>query len=315
MMHVAILAAIIVGGVVGLACVAAAYWVIRRRSRKRKPAMLEKRFGAFTLTGNLANEFTFPITEIYSVSTLLLGRGSSADVVIGQHKRQQRRYAIKMIDTSRKEIIWRYDREKNFLKDIEHGNIARLYEVYIAPSAMFFVTDLCTGTSSPPPSPPTCADWSSVGGHLGATLKATPHGFLEEAVAKRYIYQILGAVIHCHNHGLCHRDIKLQNILKENNSDNAQVKLIDFGNAVRFFGKVPLSKVVGTTYTAAPEVFRKSYDERCDIWSLGVVGYILLSGRRPFERTEAADNVSKETSIIQAILAGLLHHNPPPLLC
>jgi calcium-dependent protein kinase len=94
----------------------------------------------------------------------------------------------------------------------------------------------------------------------------------------------------------------------ENHSADAQVKVIDFGNAVRYRGQTPLTKVVGTTYTAAPEVFRKQYDERCDVWSLGVVTYILLSGRRPFERVEIAQNVkSKESSVIASILMGRYH--------
>ncbi len=135
-----------------------------------------------------------------------------------------------------------------------------------------------------------------------------PKNAFPEEKARNYVLQILRALVHCHERGICHRDIKLQNILMENHSQDAQVKVIDFGNAVRYRGQTPLTKVVGTTYTAAPEVFRKHYDERCDVWSLGVVTYILLSGRRPFERVEIAQNVkSKESSVIASILMGRYH--------
>jgi calcium-dependent protein kinase len=186
--------------------------------------------------GNLVQECAVPITDRYHVTKTLLGRGSSAEVVVGEHLRTNRRFAIKIIDISRKEVVWRYEREKNFLKDLEHTNVVRLYEVYSSTNAMFFVMELCTG------------------GHLGRLLKSYKNG-LSEQDAKRYVLQITRAIMHCHQRGICHRDIKLQNILLESNAPDAQVKIVDFGNAVRFRGNTPLTKVVGTTYTAAPEVY------------------------------------------------------------
>lgn len=124
----------------------------------------------------------------------------------------------------------------------------------------------------------------------------------------RYVTQIVHAIAHCHKLGICHRDIKLQNILLEHRGGDAQVKLIDFGNGQRFRGQLPMRKIVGTTYTAAPEVFKECYDERCDVWSLGVVAYILLSGRRPFESVDIPNQPrAKESSLIASILMGRYH--------
>jgi calcium/calmodulin-dependent protein kinase I len=88
----------------------------------------------------------------------------------------------------------------------------------------------------------------------------TPNGRLDEPHAQRYLCQLVGALVHCHQHGVCHRDIKLQNILLETRTFDAQVKLIDFGNAKRFSTaegeEKPLFRTIaGTTYTMAPEVW------------------------------------------------------------
>eukprot|EP01031_Cornospumella_fuschlensis_P035319 gene35319-42797_t len=290
MLHLGIIIAIAVGGTALLALLTYTLrWWFLRFAQLKLP-LLEQRDGAFSISGNLVQELYVPITNYYTFTAKLLGRGSSAEVVIAVHTRTKRRYAVKIIDTQKKEIIWRYDREKNFLKDIEHPNVTRLFEVYVAPAQLFFVTDLCKG------------------GHLGNALRQTPHGFLDEMDARRYTKQVLSALIHVHKLGICHRDVKLQNIVRESNMPSAQVKLIDFGNSVRYVNKLPLTKVVGTTYTAAPEVFRKEYDERCDIWSLGVVCYILLCGKRPFEKTEVeVDGKHKDEGIINNILAGKFH--------
>lgn len=92
----------------------------------------------------------------------------------------------------------------------------------------------------------------------------------------------MSAIVYCHGIGVVHRDLKPENILIDKELNNS-VKVIDFGTSV-FYQKDGelLSKLLGTPYYIAPEVLNKKYDERCDVWSIGVILYVLLSGKPPF---------------------------------
>jgi calcium-dependent protein kinase len=154
------------------------------------------------------------------------------------------------------------------------------------------------------------------GGHLEDYLNVRPSRFLPENEAKALIRQLVSAVAHIHSRGICHRDIKLQNILIENDgASDPQVKLIDFGFATRFVGVTPLKTRIGTPYTTAPEVFKQSYDERCDVWSVGVVSYVILSGCRPFPSTAVRGEFSGQSTkaaLVSSIIKGKFHFNHSP---
>ena len=79
-----------------------------------------------------------------------------------------------------------------------------------------------------------------------------------------------------------HRDLKPENFLFENTDPSSEIKIIDFGLANKFGNKSKLSSIVGTPYYVAPEVLNGSYSKECDIWSLGVIMYILLCSYPPF---------------------------------
>lgn len=91
---------------------------------------------------------------------------------------------------------------------------------------------------------------------------------------------------------MCHRDLKPENILLES-GDKSTIKVIDFGTSQVFENEEKMELVLGTAYYIAPEVLAGKYDEKCDIWSIGVILYILLSGEPPFPGSSDAEIIQK----------------------
>ncbi|XP_071698154.1 CDPK-related kinase 3-like isoform X1 [Rutidosis leptorrhynchoides] len=113
-------------------------------------------------------------------------------------------------------------------------------------------------------------------------------GRYTEADAKMIIVQILSVVAFCHLQGVVHRDLKPENFLFMSKSEDADMKLIDFGLSDFIRPEERLNDIVGSAYYVAPEVLHRSYSLEADIWSIGVISYILLCGSRPFwARTES----------------------------
>ena len=94
------------------------------------------------------------------------------------------------------------------------------------------------------------------------------------------MHQLLLAVSYCHSKNVSHRDLKPENILL---CDDGSIRLLDFGTAKDFSDGKPLSGIFGTYFYMAPEILTKeTYDSKCDLWSVGVVMYLLVSGQLPF---------------------------------
>lgn len=104
-----------------------------------------------------------------------------------------------------------------------------------------------------------------------------------EREAATLFKQIMSAICYCHSQGICHRDLKPENLLFLNNEDNSPLKVIDFGlSKIHNKGDSKMTTKVGTAYYVAPEVLKGDYDEKCDIWSTGVILFIILCGEPPF---------------------------------
>ena len=116
-----------------------------------------------------------------------------------------------------------------------------------------------------------------------------------EEVAAEITSQLLSSIVYCHERKIVHRDLKPENILIESSADSKIViKVIDFGTADTFSATGKLKTVMGTPYYIAPEVLMESYNEKCDVWSCGVILFILLSGTPPF-------NGANDEDIIKAV--------------
>lgn len=112
--------------------------------------------------------------------------------------------------------------------------------------------------------------------------KISQEQFFSERDAANIIKQVLSAINYIHSHNIVHRDLKPENLLLDKQSDNPRVTIIDFGTAGVFESGKKLNQKYGTPYYIAPEVLKRSYNEKCDEWSCGVILYILLCGYPPF---------------------------------
>eukprot|EP00435_Cladocopium_sp_Y103_P049800 s587_g15.t1 len=159
--------------------------------------------------------------------------------------------------------------EVEVLKQLDHPNICKLYEVFEDDDNIFLVMDLCRG---------------------GELFDRITQGDLGgEAQVAKLIRQLSHAVRYCHDRGIIHRDIKPENILFVSSDSDAPAKLIDFGIACHFKQTEHRKDEKGTEAYLAPEVKNNSsYSEKCDLWSLGVLLYAMLSGSLPFKSAAAA---------------------------
>jgi len=167
------------------------------------------------------------------------------------------------------------ENEIGILKNLDHPNILKIHESYECEKRYYIVTDICKG------------------GELFDEI--TKNKFFTENNAAQVMYALLRCLKYLHEQGIMHRDLKPENLLLEENKNYEQVKLIDFGTAKKFESKdLPITQMVGTPYYIAPEVIKKSYNEKCDLWSAGVIMYIILSGQPPFggrNEKQIMDNV------------------------
>lgn len=213
--------------------------------------------------------FGRPIEDVYDGvhDGPILGSGVSGLVRKVTHKKTGVEYAVKCLDlglVDTKEGLEQLRDEIFIMCQLDHPNIVRLEEVYESHSEIYLVQELC------------------LGGELFDRLDEQPDYHYTEAECARLIKQMLCAVRYIHSKGIIHRDLKLENFLFSSSAPDSELKMIDFGLSKHFrYGEVQ-HEAVGTPYTVAPEVIRGQYDERCDIWAIGVIAFLLFSGDPPF---------------------------------
>lgn len=208
---------------------------------------------------------------------LVIGKGSYGQVCIASRGEpeghssggtgKRKKFACKcVVLRNDAKYIAKLQEEVNVLRELRgHENVIRLYDVFCVDNELFIITELGRG------------------GDLFHLLTTHPKHGVTEAYAAKTVAQMLSAVAFLHSRSICHRDLKLENWVLESGRDVwSPLKLIDFGLSTHFTPGHRLSRVVGSSYYVAPEVLKKSYTEACDLWSLGVIVYMLLSGAPPF---------------------------------
>jgi len=223
--------------------------------------------------------------------------------------RFQRSYACKTVVTDgiKHKQLTEMMNEIYVMRTLDHPYIIRLYEVYQVKQNIWMIMDLCTG------------------GDL-TTRK------LNEPEVVVVAEQILRGVVYLHRNGVCHQDLKLENILYEHSGKDASIRLIDFGISEKYDHNGKLRMTSGAVYTMSPEISSGTgpYTTKSDVWAIGVIVWILLAGDYPFmtkeedlknrEKRAALNNADYDygitwrgrdiTSQAKRFVAGCLRKNP-----
>jgi len=229
---------------------------------------LEARMGKIPLSGRY-HQMPRKLEDDYVVSEDILGSGYSGFVrrATGRHSTGQR-FAVKSLELDTVDC----EQKEHMIAEVEnylcmdHPHITRLYDVYESRTHLHLVME--------------CME----GGELFDRV-AERKRFSEEDAADA-IRQMLLALNYIHSHGIVHRDLKLENFMLDQKG-SGHLKLIDFGFSKMWVpSNRKMDQSLGTLAYAAPEVLSGSYTSQCDLWSLGVIAFVLLAGYMPFSGSE-----------------------------
>lgn len=200
-----------------------------------------------------------------------LGMGASCKVVVAKHKTNKNKYALKILnkgaDAANADNEYLFMNEFKILRELRHKNIVEFVEAYEDDNTYNLVTVMCTG---------------------GELFDRVSEGSFSEKVASRLARSMLLAINHCHERDITHRDLKPENFVFETPDENSDMKLIDFGCAVKSNDDALVEDVAGSPYYVAPEVLHPTFRrtgkvwKAADMWSIGVIIFLLVHGFPPF---------------------------------
>ena len=230
--------------------------------------------------------------EIKYIFIRKIGEGSFGQVYYAKDKINKKEVSIKKIKKDETKQIscdnLSLDNEIDILKRLCHPAIIKIYEFYITKDSYYLINEYCK---------------------YGDLVSHIKKGF-DEMQISFILYQILSGIFYLHFNNIIHRDLKLENILvskisminiKGKINEFLHIKIIDFGTA-KLKQKSNEKTVIGTLIYMAPEVIKQNYNNKCDLWSIGVILYILITGDIPFEG-------KTEEEITTAILKGKYNKN------
>lgn len=234
----------------------------------------------------------------YVMTDIVLGSGSYAEVRKARKKKTNQVVAVKIIDKtglSQRELKG-LSKEVNILKSLRHKNVVQFYDSFEEEDVMYVVMEYVGG------------------GELFHRIVSDDQDFTEED-ARKIIHTLAEALQHCKEKGVIHRDIKPQNLLLTTEEEGGELKLADFNLSIQIdpdsVNFSILQTMCGTPNYVAPEILsQKPYDYKCDIWSLGVISYLLLSGGYlPFFVEEEGEE--GKDLLLQKVRRGRWNFYPP----
>lgn len=194
-----------------------------------------------------------------------LGEGAFSVVIEASDKSTGESYAVKVVTKSKltKEDEIALKDEIQVLRELQHPHIIRLYDVFEEKEFWYMVTEKMSG------------------GELFDRIVAK--SFYNEKEARDVCKILFEAIGHCHKNSVAHRDLKPENLLLRSEDNDSEIKIADFGFAKKVLTPNSLTTQCGTPGYVAPEILEGvPYDAKSDMWSLGVIVYILLGGYPPF---------------------------------
>ncbi|TVU39439.1 hypothetical protein EJB05_12858 [Eragrostis curvula] len=209
----------------------------------------------------------------------LLGHGQFGYTFAAVDRASGERVAVKRIDKNKMVLpvaVEDVKREVKILKALRgHENVVHFYNAFEDENYVYIVMELCEG------------------GELLDRILAKKDSRYSEKDAAVIVRQMLKVAAECHLHGLVHRDMKPENFLFKSTKEDSPLKATDFGLSDFIRPGKQFRDIVGSAYYVAPEVLKRKSGPESDVWSIGVITYILLCGRRPFwDKTE--DGIFKE---------------------
>jgi len=203
-----------------------------------------------------------------------LGSGGTADVYLVTHKESKEKYALKVVklgrirDQAKKDMLLR---EIQLIKMLDHPNTVKVIEVFQRLNYIYIVMELCTGGEL----------FDKLYSQKVMPGEKAPR--FTEADSQYLSKKMVASIAYLHANDIVHRDLKLENFIFTSDSPDAEIKLIDFGFSRQYLEKdAKMTNMVGTCYYLAPEVLKKDYTQSSDLWSLGVVIYMMVTGAVPF---------------------------------
>jgi len=208
--------------------------------------------------------FVREVRDKYHITQRELGRGTYGVVRRCRHRETGEELACKSILKSRVKNVGRLLAEIEVMASLDHPNVVELRDVYEDAKFLHLITPMYTG------------------GDLFQRILRK--GTFTEAEAAPIIRALLDVIAHCHGKGVAHRDLKPENVMFEGPEDGAAVRVIDFGlcKVEDLQLRAAMCSWVGTPYFVDPEVLTRSFTNKCDLWSVGVILHVLLAGYPPF---------------------------------